>query len=182
MLQITVPQRELYDEVNNEFIYTKEQTLKLEHSLVSVSKWESKWGKPFLTKQEKTYEEIIDYIRCMTLTQNVDPYVYFCLTEKNKNQIRDYLESSMTATTFMEEGNNGSNGNGEIVTSELIYFWMISLNIPLECQKWHLSRLITLIRVCNIKNSPPKQMSRNEILSRNKALNEARRKRLNTKG
>ena len=180
MLQITIPAVEQWDEVNEQFISTKEQTLQLEHSLVSLSKWESKWCKAFLSKQEKTYEETIDYIKCMTLTQNVKPEVYRNLTKDNFYQINKYIEAPMTATFFSD--NKGGKGSREIVTSELIYYWMIALNVPFECQKWHLNRLLTLIKVCNIKNTPSKKMSRREIMNRNAALNEARRRQLNTKG
>lgn len=179
MLEITIPATELYDEVNNEFIYTKAQTLRLEHSLVSLSKWESKWNKPFISKIEKTKEETIDYIRCMTTSQNVDPNVYKYLSEKNISDINEYIGSPMTATTFTRDKKNGSR---EVITSEIIYYWMIALNIPFECQKWHLNRLLTLIEVCSIKNQPPKKMSKKEILSRNAALNAARKKQYNTKG
>ena len=180
MLQITVPERELWDEINEEFISIKETTLQLEHSLVSLSKWESKWCKPFLTNQDKTMEETIDYVKCMTLTQKVNPLVYRCLTNENMEAINQYITSPMTATTFNEDKNGKR--NREQVTAEIVYYWMIALNIPFECQKWHLNRLLTLIRVCNIKNQPPKKMSRQEIMSRNAALNAARRKRLNSKG
>lgn len=179
MLEIIVPEANLFDEQTQEFISTKEQTLRLEHSLVSMSKWESKWCKPFLSRQEKTYEETIDYIKCMTTTQNVDPYVYRCLTNDNIKRINDYIEAPMTATTFRKD--NGK-PNKEQVTAELIYYWMIALNIPFECQKWHLNRLLTLIRVCSIKNQPPEKVNKNEIMKRNAALNAERRKRLNTKG
>lgn len=180
MLQITIPAREMWDEQNNEFVYTNEQTLQLEHSLISLSKWESKWNKPFLSKESKTYEEILDYVKCMTLTQKVSPEIYANLTDENMRDIQRYIEAPMTATTFSEEKN--TKGNREVVTSELIYYWMIALGIPMECEKWHLNRLLTLVRVCNIKNSPPKKMGKNAIMSRNASLNAARRKRLNSKG
>ena len=180
MLRITIPAVEQWDEAKQEFIYTKEQTLSLEHSLVSLSKWESKWCKPFLTKQEKTFEETLDYIKCMTLTQNVDPEVYNYLTNGNIKEINEYIEAPMTATYFSDE--KTSKISREQVTAELIYYWMIAFNIPFECQKWHLNRLLTLIKVCNIKNQPPKKRSKKDIMSRNAALNAARRKQLNTKG
>ena len=180
MLRITIPAVEQWDEAKQEFIYTKEQTLSLEHSLVSLSKWESKWCKPFLTKQEKTFEETLDYIKCMTLTQNVDPEVYNYLTNENIKEINEYIGAPMTATYFSDE--KTSKISREQVTAELIYYWMIALNIPFECQKWHLNRLLTLIKVCSIKNQPPKKRSKKDIMSRNTALNAARRKRLNTKG
>lgn len=180
MLQITVPGIELWDEEAQEFIYSKEQTLQLEHSLISLSKWESKWCKPYLSKKDKTYEEVLDYIKCMTLTPNVKPEVYKCLTEENIDAIQKYIKAPMTATYISDNKNGG--GIREPVTSELIYYWMISLNIPIEFQKWHLNRLITLIKVCNIKNAPPKKMGRRALMSRNAALNASRRKQLNTKG
>lgn len=180
MLQITIPAVELWDERKQEFVTTKEQTLQLEHSLVSLSKWESKWCKAFLTKQEKTFEETLDYIKCMTITQNVDPEVYNYLTNKNIEEINNYIDAPMTATYFSDD--KTAKSSREQITAELIYYWMIALNIPFECQKWHLNRLLTLIKVCNIKNQPPKKRSRKEIMSRNAALNAARRKQLNTKG
>lgn len=180
MLQITVPDTELWDESRLEFINVKGQTLSLEHSLVSVSKWESKWCKAFLAKGEKTIEETIDYIRCMTITQNVNPLIYSCLTVANINAVDEYITAPMTATYFFDNTNR-SHGR-EQITSELIYYWMIALNIPFECQKWHLNRLLTLIRVCEIKNRPAKKRSMREIMERNTALNEIRKKQLNTKG
>ena len=180
MLEITIPAIELWDEEKQEFINKKEQTLQLEHSLVSLSKWESKWCKSFLYTKEKTFEETIDYIKCMTITQNVSDDVYTRLTNKNIEDINNYIAAPMTATVFYDNKNQG--GKNETVTAELIYYWMISLNIPFECQKWHLNKLITLIRVCNVKNTPPKKMSKRELMSRNAAMNAARRKRLNTRG
>lgn len=181
MLQITVPiSSEGWDAEKEEFIAPQTKVLQLEHSLVSLSKWESKWHKPFLAKNNKTLEETIDYIKCMTITQNVNSDVYDHLTKQNMDTIGDYIDDSMTATFFTEEKTRRS--NSEIITSELIYYWMIALNIPFECQKWHLNRLLTLIKVCNIKNQPPKKMSTRDRLSRNAALNAARRKQLNSKG
>lgn len=180
MLTITIPAVEMYDERTETFISSKEQTLQLEHSLVSLSKWESKWCKAFLSKEEKTLEETIDYIKCMTITQNVNPNVYNALTSSNIKEINDYISAPMTATTFYENGQKSR--NKETVTSELIYYWMISLNIPMECQKWHLNKLLTLIRVCNVKNEPPKKMGRGEAIRRYASLNAARKKQLNTKG
>ncbi len=155
-------------------------TLSLEHSLVSLAKWESKWCKPFLSNdKEKTYEETLDYIRFMTVTQNVDPRVYENLSRENIQKINDYIEAPMTATTIREKGGKGSK---EIVTAELIYYWMIALQIPFECQKWHLNRLLMLIRVCNVKNQPSKKMSKRDVMSRNTSLNAARRKAMGQRG
>lgn len=181
MLQISIPiTPEGWNEKTGLFVNAKVQIIRLEHSLVSLSKWESKWCKPFFSKEEKTTEETIDYVKCMTLTQNIDPEVYNHLTMDNIKQINAYIESPMTATTFSQDRSGKS--NRETITSELIYYWMIALNIPFECQKWHINRLLTLIRVCNIKNQPPKKMGKNEVMRRNAALNAQRRAQLNTKG
>ena len=179
MLTITIPEGELWDEKKEEFVYVKSQTIKLEHSLVSISKWESKWNIPFFSNKQKTYDQLIDYIECMTITQNVNPHTYLMLTKQNFEDINRYIEAPMTATTFFNESTGSTR---EVITSELIYYWMIAANIPFECQKWHIKRLLTLIKICGIKNQPPKKMSRNAILQRNAALNAARRQRLNTKG
>lgn len=181
MLRIEIPiSPEGWNEEKQEFVEQKNQTLQLEHSLVSLSKWESKWCKPFFSTTDKTYEEVLDYIKCMTLTQNVKPEVYNYLTEKNITEITDYINAPMTATTF---NNTAVKGRGrDIITSELIYYWMITFNIPVEFQKWHINRLLTLIRVCEVKNNPGKKMSPQEITSQYAALNAARKKKLNTKG
>jgi hypothetical protein len=180
MLQIRIPSVEQWDASRNQFVYTKEQTLTLEHSLVSISKWESKWCKSFLTNEKKTTDETIDYIKCMTLTQNVNPDVYNHLTNENISQVNKYIQAPMTATTFRDDGKRGR--SRERITSELIYYWMIALNIPFECQKWHLNRLLTLIKVCNVKNKPPKKMSKKQVINQYNAINAARRKRLNSTG
>lgn len=179
MLKITIPVRELWDEKNEEFIVTKGATLSLEHSLVSVAKWESKWKKPFLGA-ERTKEETIDYIRCMTVSQNVDPDVYKNITPDLQKKIFDYVNDPMTATTFTESPNKPR--TRKKITNELIYYWMISLNIPLECQKWHLNRLLTLIRVCELKNAPSKKMGKKSVMSQNSAINAQRRKANHSKG
>lgn len=180
MLRITIPAVEEWDELKQEFVTSKEQTLQLEHSLVSLSKWESKWCKAFLTKNEKSTEETIDYIKCMTLTQNVDSEVYNYLTNGNIAQVNNYIEAPMTATYFTDD--KSAKPSREQITAELIYYWMIALNVPFECQKWHLNRLLTLIKVCNVKNQTPKKRSGKEIMGRNAALNAARKKQLNTRG
>lgn len=171
----------MWNEATQEFTSTKRDwVLQLEHSLISLSKWESKWCKPFFSKEDKTYEETLDYIRCMTLTSNVPDEVYKCLTPSNIAAINDYIAAPMTATWFGKD--QQSKRSNEQVTSELIYYWMIALNIPFECQKWHINRLLTLIRVCNIKNQPPKKMSKRALMSRNAALNASRRKQFGTSG
>lgn len=174
MLKVTIPATKLYDEKRNLFINTKEQTLQLEHSLISISKWESKWCVPFFGKTKddhKTAEQSIDYIRCMTITQNVDDDVYYALQSHPAivKEITSYIAAPMTATWIREDPNK--TGHREIVTSELIYYWMLSYGIPLECEKWHLNRLMMLIRVFNAKNNSnstngPKGMSRESAAAR----------------
>ena len=178
MLQITIPGGEKYDEVSNLFIYSKEKTITLEHSLLSISKWESKWKKPFINNSNKTREEQIDYVRCMTLTPNVDANIYYGLSDQNKREINSYINDSMTATWFTKKKDRPSK---DIITSELIYYWMIALDIPFECQKWHLNRLLVLIKICNEKNAP-KKMSKNDLRRRNTSLNESRRAAMHTRG
>lgn len=175
MLKIVVKRREFFDERTETFVETKDTTLQLEHSLMSLAKWESKWHKPFLDeKTEKTNEEMKDYIRCMTITQNVDPMVYEALTQSNVKEIRDYIDDPMTATWFNDK--KTTQGRKKKVTAELIYYWMITLEIPFECEKWHLNRLLTLIRVCNIEGSPKTKMSKTDIMKQNAMLNAQRKK------
>lgn len=180
MLRVVIPAVEFFDESKNEFLQVKEHTLVLEHSLVSLSKWEAKTNKPFLSKEPKTRDETIEYIRCMTITQNVDPHVYYHIPGPVIEQINNYISAPMTATWFSNSRQNST--SREIVTSEVIYYWMISLGIPFECQKWHLNRLFTLIRVCNEKNAKPKKMGKRELASRNASLNAARRKAMHSRG
>lgn len=180
MLRINIPPFEIFNPATNQFSYIKGQTLQLEHSLVSISKWEAKWHKPFLSREDKTNEEILDYISAMTITQNVDPVVYAGINNEILNQVTEYINDSHTATWFRDDNQNSH--NREVITSEVIYWWMIALNIPPEYQKWHLNRLLTLIRVCNEKNTPAKKMSRKDLARRNRSLNEARKKALNTHG
>jgi len=180
VFQVVIPESENWDETKEEFVQIKSVTFQIEHSLVSLSRWESKWNIPFLEKNDKTTEQIIDYVRCMTTTQNVDPKIYQRLTAPIFSQISEYIEAPMTATWFNDELDAAR--KKEVITAEIIYYWMIVQNIPLECQKWHLNRLLTLIRVCSIKNAPPKKMGRKDMLAQRKALNETRRNRINSKG
>ena len=179
MLKIVIPGQEFWDESNEEFLYTKDVPIVLEHSLVSISKWEEKWKKPFLVKDPKSPQEARHYVECMTITQNVPTMAYHALTSTLVDTISDYINASMTATVLPPQKGPPSR---EIVTSELIYYWMVALQIPVEFQKWHLDRLLTLIQVCNIKNAPPSKKSKREIMDRNRALNEARRAQFNTRG
>ncbi len=177
MLEIVIPGREYWDEIDETFVSIKEQHLRLEHSLLSIRRWESKWHKNFLGRTDLTEEETMDYIRCMTINA-VDPLVYSSLTQANMNSIKAYCDDPMTATTFSGKQKQ----NREIITAEIVYYWMIALNIPPEYEKWHINQLLTLIKVCNIRNSPSKKKSKGEILAQNKALNDARKARLHTKG
>ncbi len=182
MLEITIPSTEYFDDRNNCFIQTREQKLRLEHSLVSLSKWESKWHKPFLSikAEKRTWEETVDYVRCMTITQNVDPDIYYALTDGNIKEIEKYISDPMTATWFNNKNNDRP--SRQVVTSEIIYYWMIKQDIPFQCEKWHLNRLMALIRVCNEMDSGGKKMSKKDIYRQNRALNSARKKKYNTRG
>lgn len=181
MIEITIPRSEYYNESLNEFIEIKETRLKMEHSLISIKNWESKWNVAFLGKNEKTNEQMLDYLRCMTVHPgDVKLTIYQSIPETEMNRISEYIRSPMTAQKFFD-GPEGS-VNRENITAELIYYWMITLNIPLEFQKVHLNQLLTLIRLTSLKNTPPKKMSASEIIKRNNKLNDERRRRLGTKG
>ena len=173
MLTIEVPEREFYNEVTGEFDYVAKTTLQLEHSLISLSKWESKWKKPFLEQDNLSRAELLDYIRCMTINQHVDPKAYSVIPNTELERIREYIADSHTATTVYDARPNNT-GPRQIITSELIYWQMIYLGIPFECEKWHLNRLMMLIRVCGIKGTND-QMSMKDIFAQNKMLNAARR-------
>lgn len=178
MLEIKVSAAEQFNEETNEFFETKAQTLKLEHSLVSISKWESKWHKSFLMSEDKSVDEVMDYIRCMSINP-VDLDTIIALPQEDIDKIQKYIADPMTATVIKDIPGKKNN---EIVTSELIYYWMVALQIPFECEKWHINRLLTLIRICNIKNQPTKNMPKRDVLNQNRILNAARRKKFHTKG
>lgn len=178
MLTITVPGVELFDESSNQFKTSQDAVLQLEHSLVSLSKWESIYEKPFLGKDPKSTEEVLGYIKCMTLNE-VPPDVYSRFTQDNINDVNNYINAKMTATWFAEKKQKPSQ---EVITAEVIYYWMVSMNIPLEFQNWHLNRLFTLIQVISLKNEPGKKLSKAELAARNRALNEQRRQQFNTRG
>lgn len=172
MLPITVPGRELWDEENNEFLQTKEKKLQLEHSLISISKWESKWKIPFLESQPLTRAQFIDYVRCMTIN-NVDPDddCYLRLDGPIMEKISDYINDTMTASTFP---NRGKKGQRVVITSERVYAWMAILQIPFSCEKWHFNRLMTLIRACDALQQPAQKMSRKDEAAQRRALNASR--------
>ena len=179
MLILQVAGVESFDDDTQEFIAQGGTILELEHSLVSLSKWESIHEKPFLGKESKTSEEILSYIKCMTLNK-VPREIFLKLNEENIQEIGDYIEAKMTATWFNEQP--GEPPSREVITSELVYYWMTMFNIPFECEHWHLNRLFTLIRICNVKQAPPKKMSRAEIAQRNRELNAQRKAQLGTTG
>jgi len=179
MLSIIVPGEEVFNNDTQEFNTQGDSILELEHSLVSLSKWESKFEKPFLGKAEKTAEEVMGYIKAMTLNE-VPEEIFLRLSEDNLKSINDYIEAKMTATWFHEAP--GAPASRDVITAELVYYWMITFGIPMECERWHLNRLFTLIRVCNIKQAKPTKMSRSEIASRNRELNARRRAQLGTTG
>lgn len=183
MLEIIVPEREYFDQLKGEFMYSKQYKLVLEHSLISISKWESKWKKPFLSAEAKSREETLDYIKCMSVS-NIPDYANLESIPNNLiREISEYIDDTMTATWFNNDKNRSPRGGkGQVITSELIYYWMIAYDVPFECQKWHLNRLLTLIRICEIKNAPSKKMKKKDIYAQNRALNAARRNSLGTKG
>lgn len=179
MLTITVPGVELFDSETLRFSTTETTVLELEHSLVSLSKWESKWNIPFLGRDEKTNEMIIDYIKIMTLN-DVPDEVFYRLSQDNYEAINEYINAKQTATWFREEPNRLA--NREIITAEIIYYWMISLQIPSDYENWHINRLFTLVRVLNQKNAPKKKQNTQSAAAQRRALNEARQKQYNTTG
>lgn len=182
MLEIETEQMDFWDEAAGEFVVIKPQKIQLEHSLISLSKWEATWCKPFLSNDNKTDAETLDYVRCMTINKNVNPLVYTNLGRANLEKVNAYVLSKQTATTIHDPSEGRAVGSRKVYTSELIYSWMVSYNIPLECEKWFLNRLITLIRIIQIENQPKKKQSMSAIAARNRALNAARRKELGTHG
>lgn len=183
MLEIVVPEQHLYDEVKEEFVDVKDTVLRLEHSLIAVRKWESMWHKPFLGEENKTIPEIIDYIYCMSLDKKVDPNVFRCLTNDNIEKVVEYIKDPMTATWFSNNNMVGAQRSSrEKITAEIIYYWMVSLRVPVEFEKWHINQLLTLIKVINIKNGGDKKMSKKEAAEQRRALNEQRRAMYKTKG
>lgn len=180
MLKLSIPERSFWDEQNECFVYTKGGTLTLEHSLLSLSRWESKWKKSFLNEEHKTEEEMRDYIRCMDISSSTNPELYLGIGRKEMQQINDYINDPMTATTFHDQQKGRSR---EIITNEIIYYWMVESGIPFDpCEKWHLNRLMTLIRVINLKQQPAKKMKQSDWLKQRSELNAARRRAMHSHG
>lgn len=180
MLKIVVPGVEMFDDRSQEFVTRDDFTLELEHSLVSLSKWESEYEKPFLGETEKTVDEVVGYVKAMTLTLKVPEEIFNKLSEENISKINSYIDAKMTATWFSEQP--GAPRSREVITAEVIYYWMIAFQIPFECERWHLNRLFTLIRVCNIKQAKPEKVSRAEVAARNRELNAQRKAQFGTRG
>lgn len=180
MLRIVVKGEEFFDEETSAFINFDDVVLDLEHSLISLSKWESKFQKPFLSSGDKTNEEVYGYVKAMVLTPSFPEDAIHRLSVQNIKEINEYIDSKQSATTFGEMPKPP--GRAETITSELIYYWMVGFNIPWEAETWHLNRLFALIRICNIKQSKPKKMSRSEVAARNRELNAARRAQLGSTG
>lgn len=179
MLTISIPDREFYNEKENRVILSKGRTIQLEHSLISISRWESKWEKPYLSNKEKTYDEALSYIQCMTVTPNVDPVLYFQLGKKEFEMIDHYIHRKMTATTV---NHRKKGGRSQIITSEVIYYQMILYGVPFECEKWHLNRLLMLLDVCSAKGGTQEKMPLREQLDEQRRLNEQRMKQFKTRG
>lgn len=186
MLQLTIPGQRYWDEENEVFVYPETVVLELEHSLVTLSKWESEFEKPFLSKDEKTAEEIFRYIQIMNQTPNTSPDVFQYLTEENVREINDYISAKTTATWFNDPPPGSQPPNREVITAELIYYWMISVEMPIEpFQNWHLNRLFTLLRVFSVKNGKNQKMNPEEKknwLSERERLNELRKKQMGSDG
>lgn len=180
MLSLRVDDTQFYDEKLEKFITVKGQTLQLEHSLVSISKWEAKYKKPFLNREKKSPEETLDYIRFMTITQNVNPLIYSALTNEQVIKVNNYIDDPMTATTIAKV--EGKGGSARVITSEEIYYQMVAYQIPWEAQKWHFNRLLMLLRVCDEKNKPKKKIRKSDLARRNRSLNAARRAKSGSHG
>ncbi len=181
MLQLVIKDVDCFDESTEKFVTIKGQTIMLEHSLVSISKWEAKWKKPFASREGHSREETLDYIRFMTITQNVDPNLYNYITPEQIAEVNKYIDDPMTATTFAKtEGKGG--GGGKTITSEEIYYYMTAFQIPWNAEKWHFNRLMTLIKICDEKNKPKKKMRKGDIARQRRSINAARRARMNSRG
>lgn len=180
MFKLHILGEELFDEETSTFINKEGYVFELEHSLLSVSKWESVFEKPFLSTTDKSTEEVLSYIDFMVVTPNAPNQIHPLLSDENYVEVNNYINAKQTATTFADTSDKGK--SSEIITSELIYYWMIAYNIPFECERWHLNRLFSLIKICSIKNSKPKKMSRSEMAQRNQQLNAERKAKLKTNG
>lgn len=154
MLEIHIPELEFYDESNNEFFTRKPLDVSLAHSLISISKWEGIWKKAYFPS---SYQEglqggleELSYVECMIIGKTPS-YVPMYLLQNHKRELHEYINDTQTATTLHQLGPR--KGVTPTITSELIYYWMIKFGIPFECQRWHVSRLLALIEVCNNKEN-----------------------------
>lgn len=186
MLTIIVPDKEWFDEDTEQFVSIKGAVLQMEHSLIALSKWESKWKKSFLDKLDSlTPEEMIDYFRCMSINSKADPSVYAAIWNdfELRNKVMDYINDSMSAVKFKEDKEGPHSSIKDSLTSDIIYYWMVANQIPFDCEKWHVNRLISLVRICGIKNNAGnKTMSKADLMRRNKDLNSARRSKMHSRG
>lgn len=180
MFTVVIPEKEFFDESQMRFVKMEGGSFEIEHSLAAITKWEAKYKTAFLSSVDKTVEESLDYIRCMTITPDVDPDLYYRIDNELMQQINDYIGEKQTATQIRMLP--GRKQKPEIITAEIVYYWMISLGIPSEYDRWHFNRLLTLIEVFNAKNGPQKKMTQKDILAQNRALNEARKAKYKTKG
>lgn len=180
MFTVVIPEREFFDETGSRFVKMEGGSFEIEHSLAAVAKWEARHGTPFFSMTDKTADESVDYIRCMTVTPDVNPDLYNRIDNELMAKINDYIATKQTATTIKMRA--GLKKKSEIITAEVVYYWMITLGIPSEYDQWHMNRLFTLIEVFNDKSGPQKKMKQKDILAQNRALNEARKTKYKTKG
>lgn len=180
-IKLVIKANEFWDFNKEEFINTEDTIIHIEHSLAAIAKWEGRWKKSFFSNTALTGDELLDYIRCMTIEEDIPSYVYMSLSQENLETIKSYLEDPMTAAWFKEQPKSGKSV-GSTLTAEIIYYYMVELGIPFECENWHFNRLMTLIRVCSEKQAVPKKMAKKDIFSQNAALNAQRKARLKTRG
>lgn len=184
MFVLNIKEKVLWNEKDQEFVTISPYTIKIEHSLLSIRKWESKWHKPFMTQTQKTQAEQKDYVRCMTIGYELPEEVYATLDAQEMNEVFTYMNEPMTATWFSENDQKQAKSKmgSETVTYEIVYYWMSKLNIPYDCEKWHINSLMTLIKVSMLKEQPSKKMSKRDVMSQNRALNEQRKAKMKSKG
>lgn len=178
MLEIELEELEAWDDKKQEFVVLKNEVVCLEHSLKSISEWEAKWKVPFLDTTPRTKQMILDYVSCMVVSEVPKGFLERLKT-RDFSRIQEYIDDSRTASWISSEDNTN---DGSKVTSELIYYWMVTAGIPFSAEEWHLNRLMMLIKIYGEKNKPEKKRSREDILERNRELNEKRRREMGTNG